>query len=222
VPAQLRVAWQESQPAGSPEMEPSQGPDGQRGRLSRARVWPVSARLARLTAPVVRRPAARRVRGVPDDLREVSALSARRWVPEQPEASAVPGEQQPAAQAESDAAAGPLLAVAGSVSVAQPQEVPAAQGVAAAERRLAAAQAAAVEQQLEEEVAAQQGVQPVAEEVPQREVQPGAAELHRAAAPSGAPLAEPWVRPRARAARPARRRSTHPHSARARRVLRIA
>jgi hypothetical protein len=228
VPAQLRVAWrrtalQELRQAGLPEPESPREPDGQRGRLSRARVWQVLGRLAQLTAPVVRRPAARRARGVPDDLQEVSALSARRRAPEQPEASAVPGEQQPAAQVESDAAAGLLPAVAESVAAVQPQAVPAAQGVAAAEQLPeAAVQAAAGEQQLEAEVAAQQVVQPVVAEAQQQEVLPGAAEQHRAAVPSGGLLVEPWARPRVRAAQPARRRSTHPHSARARPVPRIA
>jgi hypothetical protein len=221
----LRVVLQELRLAGSPE--PSQVPDGQPGRLLRALARPVSGPLAQLTAPVVHRPAARRVRGVPDDLREVSALSARRRAPEQPEASAVPEERRPVAQAGSDAAAGPLPAVAESVEAVQPQAVRAAQGVAVAVQQLAAEQdAAAVEQQ--PEAAAEPAVQPVAAEAEalQREVQPGAAELRRAADPSGGlsaePWAHPWARPRVRAARPARRRWTHPHSARARRVLRIA
>ncbi|MEH2473264.1 hypothetical protein V1281_005550 [Nitrobacteraceae bacterium AZCC 2161] len=216
----LRVVLQELRLAGSPE--PSQVPDGQPGRLLRALAQPVPGPLAQLTAPVVRRPVARRVRGVPDDLREVSALSARRRAPEQPEASAEPGGRRPVAQAESDAAAGLQPAVAESVAAVQPQAVRAAQGVAVAVQQLEAAEqdAAAVEQQ--PEAAAEPAVQPVAAEALQREVPPGAAELRRAADPSGGLSAEPWARPRVRAARPARRRWTHPHSARARRVLRIA
>jgi hypothetical protein len=223
VSAQRRVARQESRLAGLPEPEPPQGPDGQPERLLRAQVQPVSVPLVQLTEPVVRRAAARRVRVVPDDLREVSALSARRSAPEQPEASAVPEERRPVAQAGSDAAAGLLPAVAESVAAVQPRAVPAAQGVAGAELLPeAAVQAAAGAELLPEAAEALQGAQPVVAEAQQQEVLPGAAELHRAAVPSGGLLVEPWARPRVRAAQPARRRSTHPHSARARRVLRIA
>jgi hypothetical protein len=217
----LRVVLQELQLAGLPGPEPPQGPDGQPERLLRAQVQPVP--LVQLTEPVVRRAAARRVRVVPDDLREVSALSARRSAPEQPEASAVPEERRPVAQAGSDAAAGLLPAVAESVAAVQPRAVPAAQGVAGAELLPeAAVQAAAGAELLPEAAEALQGAQPVVAEAQQQEVLPGAAELHRAAVPSGGLLVEPWARPRVRAAQPARRRSTHPHSARARRVLRIA